>query len=391
MSSFARRLAVLCALLALLGAVPRHVQTADYYAGYAGTKTVPPSIAARWLSWAETDAPGSRSLAGTGVRPIMYTNPNRIAPSDSMYADNDALFAHTCSGQRARGESGHAGILLSDPRSTTLVAAWRKTIQEHAEGGHFDAIFADDAVGDVYAQDQPCGYNIRSWLQGENQLFAGAGYPIIYNGLNYFTNRTVAPEIVLNQHAVGGMMEECYARLSQDHRVGGDAWFATEKTEIEMAREHKYFFCYGRDLTPAEQAYDGRLYTYASFLLTYDPGTSVLWEYYKTPSNGHVMPESQLVALDPVRQAVPNVDVLRTADGVYQRAYSACYMAGRPVGPCVVAVNPDTGSAHPLNLSGYRRTLALHGSGVFDGGTSSISSAPPPSQLQPLGAVIAFK
>jgi hypothetical protein len=57
----------------------------------------------------------------------------------------------------------------------------------------------------------------------------------------------------------------------------------------------------------------------------------------------------------------------------------------------VAAVNPDSGSAHDVDLRGYRRTLVLNGSGIFDGGTVQIANTPPPASLAPLQAVIAFK
>ncbi len=158
-----------------------------------------------------------------------------------------------------------------------------------------------------------------------------------------------------------------------------------------MAQAQKYFFCYGNDRTSADQAIDQRLYTYASFLLTYDPNTSVLWEYYRTPSGGHVMPESRLVPMDPDVGNLTSADELRTVGGAYMRAYRQCYIAGAPAGPCIVAVNPDADAPHSVNFHGFQRTLSMQGSGVFDGGTIRIDSVAPPAELAPLQAVIAFK
>lgn len=384
-----RRFSAALAAVALLGAAPRHVLTADYWQGYAGTKNVPAQQAASALSWVETDVAGSQLIAPLGVRVLLYTNPNREQPGDPLYGSRDDEYAHTCGGERAMGESAYHGQLLTDPSSRTLAAMWRRTVDSHTQQAHFDAVFADEAVGAAYAQQTPCGFSFDRWLGAETQLFRTLGYPVVYNGLNDFYNHGVAREIALNRSAAGGMMEECYAQLSADHRVGGWEWWATEQTEIAMAHDRKYFFCYGRDLTPAEQAYDSRMYTYASFLLTYDPHTTLLWEYYKTPSGGHVMPESQLVALNPVKH-VTRVAQLRSSGGVYVREYRKCYLAGRFVGACAAVVNPDS-STHDLGLRGYRRTLVLQGSGIFDGGSVSIVRRPPPEDVPPLGAVIAFK
>lgn len=387
-----RRLLLLAApfaALTMIAAVPRHVLTGDYWGGYAGTHNVPAPRAAQWLSLAEVSAQDSTQMSALGVKTMLYTNPNREMPGDPMWGTQDDEYAHTCNGERARGESQYQNIFMTNPASATTVRLWQTSVQRHEEGAHFDFIFADEADGAAYAQDMPCGYNLPNWLAQENRLFAALNQPIIYNALSDFKDHGPAPEMVLNAHAAGGEMEECYAQLHPDHRVGGWQWYATEQTELRMAQAHKYFICYGRDLTPAEQAYDGRMYTYASYLLNYDPNTTVLWEYYKTPSGGHVMPESQLVALDPDRH-VDRMAQLRIAGGAYARSYRRCFINGRLVGACVAAVNPDD-TAHPIDLRGYRRVLHLQGSGIFDGGRVVLASEAPPSSLAPLEAVIAFK
>jgi len=376
----------------LLGAAPPHVQTADYWAGYGGTKAVPAAVAAQALSWVETDPIGLSQIAPLGVKTIQYTDPNRAIPGQPMFPTDEDAFAHTCSGERARGGgSQYRGQLLTNPHSKNLLRIWKDMVQRHNVRGTFTAVFSDNAVGAANAEDQPCGYNFDDWLRAESDLQRALGQPVIYNGLEDFYNQGVAREIVLNATALGGMMENCYSQLRPEHRVNGWKWTATEETEIRMAEAGKYFFCYGNDRTPADQAYDARLYTFASFLLTYDPRTTVLWEYYGTPSRGHVMPESRVVAFDPVVPDVSSIDQLRTPGGAYARAYKHCYIGGRSVGPCAAAVNPDPDAAHDANLRGYNHTLSLVGSGVFDGGTIQINGAAPPSALAPLQGIVAFK
>jgi hypothetical protein len=91
-----------------------------------------------------------------------------------------------------------------------------------------------------------------------------------------------------------------------------------------------------------------------------------------------------------VKRSVKTVEQLRTPEGLFERAYRQCYLDARPVGACVVVVNPDD-DAHRLSLRGYNKTLSLHGSGVFDGGYASIDRSPPPASVPPRGALIAFK
>ncbi len=377
-----------CACL-LLAAVPTHVQTADYYAGYAGTKAVPPQQAAQWLTWGETDTAGARQLAPYHVKTILYTNPYRIIPGEPMYTADESTFAHDCGGNRIQTVEGHANQFLMNPESAQMRKLWTDYVAEHVREAHFDAIFSDDAAGDAYVSALPCGYQVKDWLDAMVTAQRQVGVPVIYNALSDYQNRGVSKEIALNASAFGGMMEECYSQLRPDTRATGWRWYVAEQTELRMAAAGKHFFCYGRDLTPADSAIDSRLYTYASFLLTYDLATSVLWEYYQTPTRGHVMPETQLVALDPVRR-IHSVAELRVPGGLYIREYRRCYVSGKFFGACVAAVNPDDDTRAFL-LRGYSRTLALHGSGVFDGGTVSVDGAPPPATLGPRSAVIAFR
>lgn len=378
-------------VVALIAAVPRHVQTADYFGGYAGTKTVPADAAARLLSWGETDQSGSQELAAYGVKPILYSNPNLEEPGDPMYTSDESMFFHTCGGDRFKIRDAR-GFVVADPRSASLQRLWRQYVQQRSQGARYAAVFEDQAVRpSVYGVGDPCNYNANAWLANLNQAQRDLGYPIIYNGLSDFDNHGVAKEMALNATAIGGMMEQCYATSPPHSLAGGWQWTATENTEIRMARDRKYFFCYGNDLTPADQALNQRLYVYASFLLTYNLNTSVLWEYYKTPSNLHVMPESTLVALKPLQHSVNSVEQLRNRDGAYVREYLECYIDGRKQGACAVAVNPDEGATVQLSLHGYRRSARLEGSGIYDGGKISVTQGGVPGSLRPLSAVIAFK
>jgi hypothetical protein len=306
-----------------------------------------------------------------------------------MFSGDESTFAHDCSGSRIVTKYRSGQQYLMDPHSQSLRQKWRR-LARNAQQEHFTALFADDAVGDRYAQGAPCNYDLAEWIHAMADAQQSVGFPVVYSGLDDFYKHGVAREIALNATGIGGMMEQCYAQSPPRSLAGGWTWSAIENTELAMASDQKFFFCYGNDLTPADQAVSQRTYVYASFLLTYDLKTSVLWEYYKTASGGHVMPESELVALRPVTSNVRTIEQLRNRDGVYTREYRECFIAGQPQGPCVAAVNPDPAAAHPLQLGGFRRTLELHGSGIFDGGSVHVSSQAPPRSLGPLQAVIAF-
>jgi hypothetical protein len=380
--------ALVAAVLFTMGAVPRHVLTGAYFGGYNGTHKVSPQRAASVLSLAEVAPADSGVMSALGVKTMLYSDPSREQPGDPMWPRDENVFAHDCSGAHVSTGSHYAGQVLTDPSSPALRDMWRTYVARREEGGHYDFIFDDDAVGAKYLANPPCGYSFDRWLEAHKALVRALDAKVIYNGLNDFNGHGTAAEMRLNSVAAGGMMEECYAQLAPDHRVGGWQWWATEETELRMAQQHKYFICYGRDLSPADQSYDSRLYTFASFLLTYDINTSVLWEYYKTPSDLQVMPESRIVALHPVK-SIRRVADLRSKEGVFVRAYRDCFIDGERVGACAAAVNPDD-DAHPLHLSGFRRTLQLQGAGILDGGRVRITGQRPPASLGPRGAVIAF-
>jgi hypothetical protein len=144
-----------------------------------------------------------------------------------------------------------------------------------------------------------------------------------------------------------------------------------------------------RNLNSASGQTDARLYALASFLLTYDPSTSVLWEQFATPSGFHVEPESQLVVLDPLTATPSSVGSLQQAGGAYGRQYGQCYLAGNFVGPCAVVVNP-TSSTLAFPFPQYAHTLVLSGGGILDGGTVAANGPAPPQSLAPEEAAIVF-
>ena len=153
----------------------------------------------------------------------------------------------------------------------------------------------------------------------------------------------------------------------------------------------KLFVCQNVDTTTAMSAIDGRTYTYASFMLGFTPASSVLWDFYGTPTGFNVQPESQLVGLDPLIAAPANANALLTSTGVYAREFGRCYIAGSYVGACAAAVNSDPYNAHAFPLTTYTRTLVISGSGILDGGTVSANGGPPPASLAPLSAAIVFR
>ena len=210
-----------------------------------------------------------------------------------------------------------------------------------------------------------------TWISGEEEMLAGYGHDTIVNGFSNMTEAAPIPtttQLLANASTIGGNMESCYTRDESPIEEGSWVWTGTENTSLLVTGEGKYFECWGMDTGAASSEIASRIYTLASFLMTYNPTYSMFRESYATASGLHVMPESQLVPMQPVVAQPSNVSALE-ASYVYVREYHACYYAGKLIGQCAMVVNNDTAS-HPtpaLALT-YTHTLTLSGNGILDGG-----------------------
>jgi hypothetical protein len=195
--------------------------------------------------------------------------------------------------------------------------------------------------------------------------------PIMFNGLSGLDGHgiSLSTALLAGPNTIGGTYEGCYSSSSQP-KMNGWLWQTIENTELYAARAGKMFSCLAVNENPASTQVDARLYAYASFLLTYDPSRDVLWEMYSTPSGFHVLPESELVAVDPVVIEPTDVRSLQLTGGSYGREFSRCYLSGAYAGPCAAVINPSA-AAVPLPFVQYHHRLVLRGSGVVDGGSVS--------------------
>lgn len=377
---------------------PAHVLTGDYLGRPDGTSSVAWSTAAKYLTWAQTGVLDGAAISAAGLKTQFYIDAARTQSNDALYTSNESTFAHDCSGNRVTDLYQGITQYVMDPSSAQYAQLFAQRVQYALSYAHFDAIFSDDAGPlSTYEQEHPfsampCNYSDAAWLSASITLQQAAGMPVIFNGLHEvdLTTHSASPSIGLlaANNSLGGNFEECYGSSSQ-HKEGGWFWQVTEQTEIEVAQQHKLFECMVEDGTSAASATDQRLYTYASFLLTYDPNSSIIWDFYGTPSGFHVEPESQLVPLDPL-VTVSSVSSLVQSGGAYAREYGACYLAGSNAGPCAVVVNP-TSSSVPFPFASYHHTMLLSGGGVLDGGTAATNGPAPASSVGPFEGEIVFQ
>ncbi|HZT12899.1 MAG TPA: hypothetical protein VFA29_08850 [Candidatus Baltobacteraceae bacterium] len=360
------------------GSAPSHVMTFAFVYGYGGTPTtIPLSQMSPFVSWAFTDEQHAAALRTAGIKVAVYTNFWRNYASDNPnvgYVDlkpggpHAAAEASTCSGTPLY-DPNYGGGYLADPRSpdglphAQVMSNYR--LGEYAP--NYDALFSDDtgAWGDV---GYPCNYSQSAMVTAENALHAALRVPLFVNTLGAGQDpiQQVAYEGAPN--ILGALCEECYSTNS-GLPVTGTRWQDTETAEIETIAQHKIFWAYPRATGDASGSIPLRTYTFASFLMTYDPSLAMFEEALATPHQFPVMPETGLVPLHPVTTQ-SSIAGYRQSSGVYMREFADCYYRGSAIGKCAVALNAD-GSAESVPSQGYAHTLTISGSGILDGGSVS--------------------
>lgn len=392
---------VATAVTPIAGAIStKHVLTEDYLGSPFGTSSVSWSAAAPYLTWAQTGTKNADAIHAAGILTQAYTDPNRTSAGtgDPLYTSNEATFAHDCSGNRVYDTyNGNVKQYVMDVGGSPMQALYAKYVKSLLAQAHFDSIF-EDGAGTLSADaaytpfsGMPCGYTDSAWISDEEDLNQVVSLPIYMNGLDALYNDGVSQNVqILNSsNTAGGDFEGCYTDDTTKLYYGW-AWQAVENTELQVTAKYRRFLCQLRNTGSASASIPLRIYAMASFLMTYNPSTSILWEEFATPSAFHVEPESELVALDPLVAEPSSIASLKTPGGNYGREYSECFVGGTSAGACAVVVNSDT-TAHPFPYSGYARTLVLGGGGILDGGTISTGGAAPASSVPAKTAVIAFK
>ena len=374
------------------GIAPNHVLT---WASIKHTDNVSPTQAAPYLTWADVNVADANAFSAAGIKTVYYTDPNRASSRERMWSNDETTFAHDCNGNRIT-IIGRPGKYQMDPKSAHLLRLWRGWVHWATKLGHYDAIFDDSADSVRNNSTLPCGFDQTAWTEASNLMNANLGQNIIYNGLGTlegnFKNPPVA--IKLNPTTFGGMLEGCYANMGGQNPLPRlVVWQNYETTELTMSSIQKPFVCRGIATFPAKTSLAMRIYMYASFLLTYDPSSSIISEKFSTTSNLDVFPEETLAALSPIIPAPASLNDLQTDTWTFGRQYAACYLWGQPVGSCAVVVNADnTANPHPFPWPGqYSHTLVLNGEGIIDGGTANVAGPPPPATIQGTSAIIAIQ
>jgi len=390
--------------------VEDHIPTGVYCChGYAND-SVSPSQAAPYVTWASADATGAAEDHAAGIANVYrYIDISTVYKGDHAYpliegGPLSGAHAMNCSGQPVTIAKPPG--FLTDPTKPETVKLLDQEITYEYDPA-FTAYFVDDI--DAYrwvANGPPCdGTPPTPWhepaaaesyaaMLGAARIEEG-GHTIvpfiIVNALSVFADKPDlhrSPLAVLTPaNVLGGMCEDCYGSNTPDALKGGVEWQDDEDLEIRTIQLHKIFWDYVRYIGNVPAA---RIYTFASFMLAWDPHYSIYQTAYKptTPGQLHVTPETGIVAHDPTVQ-VKSIGELRDVGGTYVREYRRCYYRRVPIGACAFVVNSDS-VAHPAPrfAASFRHTIALHGGMVLEGGTVSANGPQMPATVPPLSAFI---
>jgi hypothetical protein len=377
-----------------------HMITADYLGSPDGSTTVSASEAAPYLNWAETGVANTAAISGAGIKTMVYVDANRVQSTDALHSIlSGSEYEETCSGSVITDVWDGVTQYVVNPASSAARSAIDTYVTGLVAGYTVNAIFEDDAdplsqfPSSYFSPGTPCDYSDSAWIAGEEEMLAGYDHDTIVNGFSRMTSAapiTNTVDLLANSSTIGGNMESCYVEDISPTEEGSWVWTGTENTSLTVTSEDKYFECWAMDYAAASSEIASRIYTLASFLMTYNPTYSIFREGYATPSGLHVMPESQFVPTNPVVSQPSNVSTLEEGS-VYVREYRACYYAGKLIGQCAMVVNNDS-ATHPtpaLALT-YDHTLTLSGNGILDGGSVGFDGPAPPASLAATSAFIAL-
>jgi hypothetical protein len=413
----------LCLFTALLvtarpgepASVDLHVPTGVYCChGYAND-SVASSAAAPYVTWASADATGAKADHQAGIQNVYrYIDVSAVYNGDHAYpliagGPLSAARALNCSGQPIEIASHNGGFLTDPSRPETVKLLDQEITYEYDPA--FTAYFVDDIDAYRYVKNgPPCSGNPPApWREPA----AAQAYASMLGGVSLdIGGRTIVPEIVVNALSVfanqpalhtaplgvltpanvlGGMCEDCYGSNTPDAVKGGAEWQDDEDLEIQTIRIHKLFWDYVRYIANVPAA---RIYTFASFMLAWNPQYSVYQTAYKpdVPGQLHVTPETGIVAYEPVKTQVGSVNDLRDAGGTYVREYRTCYYRRAPIGSCAFIVNSDNVAHSAPHLAmAYRHTVTVAGGMVLEGGTVSTNGPAMPQTIGPTTALIATR
>lgn len=426
-------------------AVPNHVLV-----DLDGKSTYTSSEAAPYVSWV---GPGQSSDISDGMKAYNYTDPNEAYVSDNGPEYHDVCWQSATGGRAGKTDNG-TNCPSNGPNNSTLalsssayVGGGSRFASDPTQTGYTSHVlqcqtggcgsdftspaasaqFIDD-TGAQYGNALPTGWSSSGWNSAYASAYTTNGSAaFLFNGLisASFTDYTggtpssgadsgggsslfggngwdLSSVLTGTSNSIGAMWEGCYGGNgyglgNASYGIAQD-WGDMQNYELWMAAHSKLMWCRSRDANAASSALQERLFQYGSFLLTYNLTYSMFGTAFTT-SSLEVMPETQLVPVNPLVSAPSLVSSLEIQTGSsacstsapncpFGRAYANCYLAGTNQGACAVEVNPTSSTVNAPYTTGYSSVFTLSGSGILDGGTAKFVAGTPPATLAPKTAAI---
>ena len=404
-----------------LGAAGREISTASDVAAHVPTgvycchgysdDTVPVKDAVPYVTWATTDA-SARADRDAGIENVVqYLDSSRVYVGDHAYPLVDggkyaAARAVNCSGQPVRTASPPGYVI--DPFNPLTRQLLDEELVYHYDPAYthyflddVDAIRWEIKGGPMCTGSPPAPFSEPATAKAYADLLGSLRIDV--------PGRTIVPKILLNGlseyddkpdlhltpmyamaplNVIGGMCEGCFADNRPDVLKGGTAWQDDLDIELRTIRLHKIFWLYVKYIANDPNA---RLYTFASYMLLWDPEYTIYQTAYKPNNRGqlHITPETGIVARDPVKTQIASIFELRDLDGTYVREYRSCSYRRKAIGPCAFVVNSDNlPHSRPKLRLGYRHSVTISGGMVLEGGTLSVYGPEPPLMIPPMRGYI---
>jgi hypothetical protein len=400
-----------------------------------------------WVGNANNNTIGPAKTAG--MKTFWYTEISRLKSTDPLYGQLAAGdFAYTCTHVKvyAYAPGEQTPLYLTDPSSAHLRYLYETSgkfdgmadaISNGADAIDYDAAakWADlQTPPPCHAPSYSVQWTRQDWIGASAQFLLqsaqdthyglgpnGLSTAMGYNGLDVLSTtgkwETPGPQFASDIAAgttppsttgldagggFGGRDEGCYGpggfRTQYTDRAYGNEWISYENTEILVGLiDNVRFICmYGYGLADTGQAVPGRMYGFASYVLTYNPQTDILFDAFADSNTDQGDPEEQLVFLNPIGVSNSNLSLISSLaePGGYGREYSSCYQNGILIGKCAVVVNPNKTGSMNWPFTGYTRTLTLNisanGGTIVNGGSATIGS-PAPTAVGPGSAEIGYQ
>lgn len=406
--------------------IPNHVLTGEYLNLNTTEINANPATYAPYLTWAYTKGDHELSVHNAGIKVVEYQSalmPQNGQTSQTLVNEyslaagtyNNAM-ATTCTS--ATKVTAYSGIALvanvlgsysngsgSIVNAAPFITADYASAQSYLSGANSGSSAIPDGWYEDNGTDYPasvklCGDTSQAvWAQGIANSFTNAtlpaGKPLFINSLGVWTMTWAQAQqyTLTSPNIAGGQFESCYgghhwnSTITGDYISGTDKdWLEAEYGEINTTAKHKIFWCYNKNVGDGASDLAGRLYMYASFLLTYDSAYTIYQTANATsPSQFKVFPETGLVPSNPTIKAT-DISQLKT-NNIYEQDYGDCHYRGTDLGACSVYVNPDPANTYAIPPNTYANSAVLSGDGVLDGGTMTFYGSKP-TTLPPTSAAI---